>query len=324
VYMKATPLSPREAQRVYELDLSMRTTSSTVQDDADEKLYFPVKVIAKVMRKALPDAPPSIPKMPTAAPNTPEETKAISGENPTSSDDEQPQIGSSSADAKPNGAEGSADDVGGSNKVKAEPENATEGASRGVATASSHTPCLFADLPPIKLSDDAVALMQECATEFMLFLTSEARDHAALENPRKKASACSISGANVLDSLYNLGFSPYAKVLEVYNVKIKRMQDSAAQKKLERKLERKQQAKQAAADAKQALEKTQQVEKAVTSVVTTMVSEVSTSASATSSTTNAPVGEKVQPAVASSASPAVSGASTTAPTTATTQNTASK
>ncbi|CAI5719662.1 unnamed protein product [Hyaloperonospora brassicae] len=86
------------------------------------------------------------------------------------------------------------------------------------------------------ISDEAVTFMQECVTEFLLYFTSESRDLSMMQNRRtKKGVGLSISGANVVESMENLGFTPYARVLAGYNEKVKASQDAAARKKTERK-----------------------------------------------------------------------------------------
>ncbi|KAG3193610.1 hypothetical protein PC128_g10092 [Phytophthora cactorum] len=88
----------------------------------------------------------------------------------------------------------------------------------------------------ISISDDAVTFMQECVTEFLLYFTSESRDLSIMQNRRtKKGVGLSISGSNVVESMENLGFTSYARVLSGYNEKVKASQDAAARKKMERK-----------------------------------------------------------------------------------------
>uniref|UniRef100_K3WTC2 Transcription factor CBF/NF-Y/archaeal histone domain-containing protein n=1 Tax=Globisporangium ultimum (strain ATCC 200006 / CBS 805.95 / DAOM BR144) TaxID=431595 RepID=K3WTC2_GLOUD len=93
-----------------------------------------------------------------------------------------------------------------------------------------------AQVPGIKIDDDAVAFMQECVTEFILFLTSEAKDHCTLD--KKKSTP--LLGSHVVQGMSNLGFSTYAKVLDTYNSKLKKMQDAMNQKKLIEKKHRQQ------------------------------------------------------------------------------------
>ncbi|CEG50014.1 histone-fold-containing protein [Plasmopara halstedii] len=105
----------------------------------------------------------------------------------------------------------------------------------------------------IHVSEDAVTFMQECVTEFLLYFTSEARDLSLLQNRRtKKGMGLSISGANVVEGMDNLGFTSYARVLSLYNEKVKACQDAVARKKLERKKLIQQQAFEKAAAASKA------------------------------------------------------------------------
>ncbi|KAF4033893.1 hypothetical protein GN244_ATG14101 [Phytophthora infestans] len=95
----------------------------------------------------------------------------------------------------------------------------------------------------ISISDDAVTFMQECVTEFLLYFTSESRDLSIMQNRRtKKGVGLSISGSNVVESMENLGFTSYARVLSGYNEKVKASQDAAARTKMERKKHVQQQA----------------------------------------------------------------------------------
>ena len=68
-------------------------------------------------------------------------------------------------------------------------------------------------LPPTaKVSKDAKECMQECVSEFISFITSEASDKCLKE---KKT----INGEDILYSMYDLGFENYAEVLKIYLAK---------------------------------------------------------------------------------------------------------
>ncbi|KDO29108.1 hypothetical protein SPRG_06164 [Saprolegnia parasitica CBS 223.65] len=82
----------------------------------------------------------------------------------------------------------------------------------------------------IKIAEDAKELMQECVTEFLLYLTSETRDQAIV-NKRGKTT---LTGSDALRALYNLGFTPYGDILGLYNDKIKVIQEEAAKVKVEK------------------------------------------------------------------------------------------
>lgn len=176
-----TAVSPRVAQQTYDVDLSIR--SCTINpDENDDKFYFPMRNIAKVMQRALVEEVPASRKSPASV--------LVDGGN----DKERPPA-----------------------------EKLSEKALKSLN-------------PPIKIDDDAVALVQECTTEFLLYLTSEARDFVALD--KKKSS---ITGTSLVQGLDNLGLPTYARVLGCFNDKIKKLQDAIAQKKLEKKMLAKQQ-----------------------------------------------------------------------------------
>ncbi|EQC33200.1 hypothetical protein SDRG_09184 [Saprolegnia diclina VS20] len=82
----------------------------------------------------------------------------------------------------------------------------------------------------VKIAEDAKELMQECVTEFLLYLTSETRDQAII-NKRGKTT---LTGSDALRALYNLGFTPYGDILGLYNDKIKVIQEEAAKVKIEK------------------------------------------------------------------------------------------
>ena len=74
-------------------------------------------------------------------------------------------------------------------------------------------------LPPTaKVSKDAKECMQECVSEFISFITSEASDRC-LREKRK-----TINGEDILYSMYDLGFENYAEVLKIYLAKYREQQ----------------------------------------------------------------------------------------------------
>ncbi|CCG23057.1 Hap31 transcription factor that regulates CYC1 [Candida orthopsilosis Co 90-125] len=74
-------------------------------------------------------------------------------------------------------------------------------------------------LPPTaKVSKDAKECMQECVSEFISFITSEASDKC-LREKRK-----TINGEDILYSMYDLGFENYAEVLKIYLAKYREQQ----------------------------------------------------------------------------------------------------
>lgn len=82
-----------------------------------------------------------------------------------------------------------------------------------VARIMKHT------LPPsAKVSKDAKECMQECVSELISFITSEASDKC-LREKRK-----TINGEDVLFSMHDLGFENYAEVLKIYLAKYREQQ----------------------------------------------------------------------------------------------------
>ncbi|CCK71206.1 Hap3p KNAG_0G01480 [Huiozyma naganishii CBS 8797] len=69
-----------------------------------------------------------------------------------------------------------------------------------------------------KVSKDAKECMQECVSEFISFVTSEASDRCA-QDKRK-----TINGEDILISLHSLGFENYAEVLKIYLAKYRQQQ----------------------------------------------------------------------------------------------------
>ncbi|ODV94942.1 hypothetical protein PACTADRAFT_81496 [Pachysolen tannophilus NRRL Y-2460] len=69
-----------------------------------------------------------------------------------------------------------------------------------------------------KVSKDAKECMQECVSEFISFITSEASDKCV--NEKRKT----INGEDVLYSMHSLGFENYAEVLKIYLAKYREQQ----------------------------------------------------------------------------------------------------
>ena len=69
-----------------------------------------------------------------------------------------------------------------------------------------------------KVSKDAKDCMQECVSEFISFVTSEASDRCLMEKRK------TINGEDVLYSLHTLGFENYAEVLKIYLAKYRQEQ----------------------------------------------------------------------------------------------------
>lgn len=69
-----------------------------------------------------------------------------------------------------------------------------------------------------KVSKDAKECMQECVSEFISFVTSEASDRCAGDKRK------TINGEDILISLHGLGFENYAEVLKIYLAKYRQQQ----------------------------------------------------------------------------------------------------
>ncbi|CCC68645.1 hypothetical protein NCAS_0B05610 [Naumovozyma castellii] len=74
-----------------------------------------------------------------------------------------------------------------------------------------------------KVSKDAKECMQECVSEFISFVTSEASDRCATDKRK------TINGEDILISLHSLGFENYAEVLKIYLAKYREQQALKAQ-----------------------------------------------------------------------------------------------
>lgn len=76
-------------------------------------------------------------------------------------------------------------------------------------------------LPPsAKLSKEARECVQECASEFISFITSQAMDKCLLEKRK------TLNGEDVLHALYSLGFEHYSELLKIYLAKFRQMEQS--------------------------------------------------------------------------------------------------
>jgi nuclear transcription Y subunit beta len=70
----------------------------------------------------------------------------------------------------------------------------------------------------VKLSKDAKETFQECVSEFISFITSEASDKCNTEKRK------TINGDDVIFALSNLGFEHYTPVLKIYLEKYRESQ----------------------------------------------------------------------------------------------------
>lgn len=78
-----------------------------------------------------------------------------------------------------------------------------------------------------KVSKDAKECMQECVSEFISFVTSEAGDRCTSDKRK------TINGEDILISLHALGFENYAEVLKIYLAKYRHQQAIRNQQMLE-------------------------------------------------------------------------------------------
>lgn len=69
-----------------------------------------------------------------------------------------------------------------------------------------------------KVSKDAKECMQECVSEFISFITSEASDKCLMEKRK------TINGEDILFSMNTLGFENYSEVLKIYLAKYRQQQ----------------------------------------------------------------------------------------------------
>lgn len=71
-------------------------------------------------------------------------------------------------------------------------------------------------LPPqAKLSKESKMCVQECVSEFISFITSDAVDKCQAEKRK------TLNGEDILYSLHSLGFENYAEVLKIYLAKFR-------------------------------------------------------------------------------------------------------
>ena len=72
----------------------------------------------------------------------------------------------------------------------------------------------------VKLSKNSKETFQECVSEFISFITSEANDKCNAE--KRKI----IKGEDIIHALNNLGFEKYCPILEIYLEKYKQSQSN--------------------------------------------------------------------------------------------------
>ena len=84
----------------------------------------------------------------------------------------------------------------------------------------------------VKLSKSSKETLQECVSEFISFITSEANDKCNLEKRKIIFSGLNlisknlIKGEDIIYALNNLGFEKYCPILEIYLKKYKQSQNN--------------------------------------------------------------------------------------------------
>jgi len=76
--------------------------------------------------------------------------------------------------------------------------------------------------PTAKIAKDAKECVQECVSEFISFITSEAAEKCQLEKRK------TIGGEDILYALASLGFENYAETLKIHLAKLRQNGASAA------------------------------------------------------------------------------------------------
>ena len=69
--------------------------------------------------------------------------------------------------------------------------------------------------PTAKIAKDAKECVQECVSEFISFVTSEAAEKCGLEKRK------TVGGEDVLYALSSLGFENYAETLKIHLAKLR-------------------------------------------------------------------------------------------------------
>ncbi|KAJ3539293.1 hypothetical protein NM688_g6383 [Phlebia brevispora] len=73
-----------------------------------------------------------------------------------------------------------------------------------------------------KISKEAKECVQECVSEFISFITSEAAEKCQMEKRK------TIGGEDILYAMVTLGFEQYAETLKIHLAKLRQHQSSAA------------------------------------------------------------------------------------------------
>ncbi|KAH9954771.1 histone-fold-containing protein [Russula dissimulans] len=76
--------------------------------------------------------------------------------------------------------------------------------------------------PTAKIAKDAKECVQECVSEFISFITSEAAEKCQLEKRK------TIGGEDILYAMVSLGFENYAETLKIHLAKLRQHQTTAS------------------------------------------------------------------------------------------------
>ncbi|KAH7922922.1 histone-fold-containing protein [Leucogyrophana mollusca] len=75
--------------------------------------------------------------------------------------------------------------------------------------------------PTAKIAKDAKECVQECVSEFISFITSEAAEKCQMEKRK------TIGGEDILSAMVTLGFENYAETLKIHLAKLRQHQAGA-------------------------------------------------------------------------------------------------
>jgi nuclear transcription Y subunit beta len=74
--------------------------------------------------------------------------------------------------------------------------------------------------PTAKIAKDAKECVQECVSEFISFITSEAAEKCQLEKRK------TIGGEDILYAMISLGFENYAETLKIHLAKLRQVRNA--------------------------------------------------------------------------------------------------
>ncbi|VEU23671.1 DEKNAAC104817 [Brettanomyces naardenensis] len=84
-----------------------------------------------------------------------------------------------------------------------------------------------------KLSKQAAECIQECVSEFISFITSEAAEKCSIEQRK------TLNGEDILHAMYSLGFDNYAETLKIYLAKYREYEVEESEARRRKYLQRK-------------------------------------------------------------------------------------